>query len=59
MSHTVASADLHLMRERRHDPTPRQRVLRLMEENARLERTVAELRLKNILLEEALSRRST
>jgi hypothetical protein len=34
------------------------RVAHLAEENARLQRTVAELRLRNILLEEVLSRRA-
>jgi len=62
MAHTVGAIDLGSVREHRLPTKPRQgnmnRVAHLAEENARLQRTVAELRLRNILLEEVLSRRA-
>jgi hypothetical protein len=62
MPQTIATIDSRLSHERRAVPRPLQRtakrLIHLAEENARLERTVAELRLRNILLEEALNRRS-
>lgn len=61
MSQATATIDSRPSHERRPVSRPYQRTAKrripLAEENARLERTVAELRLRNILLEEALNRR--
>ena len=61
MPQTVSMIDSRLLHERMSVPSARQRtakrLIHLAAENARLERTVAELRLRNILLEEVLNRR--
>jgi hypothetical protein len=61
MPQPLAALDSRLSHERRPAPRTRpttpKRLIHLAAENARLQRTVAELRLRNILLEEVLTRR--